>query len=92
MEEFLNLDKLSKETKGMTFHHIPIVILGATKVPMDNQEYHDALKVMQKLHKQTIKNSKNGKYICVDAFHTIQFEKPELIVETIKKFSKEVLS
>jgi len=93
IEEFSNVLKLSNETKGMEFREIPVVVLGATKPTFDTPEDHDGVRVMNDNHiHKTVKSSQNGKYIPVDCPHTIQFEKPDLVVEVVEDFSKEVLS
>ncbi len=93
IEEFSSLLKLSAETKGLEFREIPIVVLGATKPTFDTPEDWDGVKVMNDNHiNKTVKSSPNGKYIAVDCPHTIQFEKPDLVVEVVEEFAKEVLS
>ena len=92
MEEFLRVSQLSDETKGMEFREIPVVVLGATKPTFDTPEDRDGVKVMNENHiHKTVKSSPNGKYIAVDCPHTIQFEKPDLVVEVVEEFAKEVL-
>jgi len=92
-EEFSNVLELSDETKGLEFREIPVVVLGATKPTFDTPEDHDGVKVMNENHiHKTVKSSPNGKYIPVDCPHTIQFEKPDLVVEVVEDFAKEVLS
>ena len=93
IEEFSSFTKLSNETKGIEFREIPIVVLGATKPTFDTPEDRDGVKVMNEHHiNKTVKSSPNGRYIPVDCPHTIQFEKPDLVVEVVEEFAKEVLS
>ena len=93
IEEFSSLLKLSAETKGLEFREIPIVVLGATKPTFDTPEDWDGVKVMNENHiNKTVKSSPNGKYIPVDCPHTIQFEKPDLVVKVVEEFAREVLS
>ena len=92
IEEIRKILQLSDETKGLEFREIPVVVLGATKPTFDTPEDWDGVKVMNDNHiNKTVKSSPNGKYIAVDCPHTIQFEKPELVVEVVEEFAKEVL-
>ncbi len=92
IEEIRNILKFSAETKGLEFREIPVVVLGATKPTFDTPEDWDGVKVMNENHiNKTVKSSPNGRYIAVDCPHTIQFEKPELVVEVVEEFAKEVL-
>ncbi len=90
-EEFTAWRSLSQETKGLEFDTIPIVLLGATKPPLNDKAHIEGLEVMKKVHQKTVESSPNGKYIPVDSAHTIQFEQPDLVMETVEKFAKEVL-
>ncbi len=93
IEEFSNILELSAETKGLEFREIPVVVLGATKPTFDTPEDWDGVKVMNENHiNKTVKSSPNGRYIAVDCPHTIQFEKPGLVVKVVEDFAKEVLS
>ena len=92
IEEFSSVLQISAETKGLEFREIPVVVLGATKPTFDTPEDWDGVKIMNEHHiNKTVKSSPNGKYIAVDCPHTIQFEKPELVVEVVEDFAKEVL-
>ena len=92
IEEFSSVLQISAETKGLEFREIPVVVLGATKPTFDTPEDWDGVKVMNENHiNKTVKSSPNGRYIAVDCPHTIQFEKPELVVEVVEDFAKEVL-
>ena len=90
-EEFTNWEKLSNETKGIEFTNLPIVVLGAIKPTFDTPEDHDGVRVMNEFHLKTVERSLKGKYIAVDCPHTIQFEKPDLVVEVVEELAKEVL-
>ena len=91
-EEFTKVLELSAETKGLEFREIPVVVLGATKSAFDAPEYWDVIKVMNDNHiNKTAKSSPNGKYIAVDSTHIIQGEEPDLVVEVVEEFAKEVL-
>ena len=90
-DEYLNLEQLLNETKGIEFDTIPIILLGATKVPMDKKEYYETIEIMTTLHHKTLEHSLNGKYIDIDSGHIIQAEKPDLVIEVVEEFAKEVL-
>ena len=93
IEEFSRFLQLSAEAKGIEFREIPVVVLGAIKPTLNTPEDHDAVKVMNEHHiYKTVKSSSNGKYIAVDCPHTIQFEKPDLVVQVVEDFAKDVLS
>ena len=92
IEEVRKILQFSAETKGLEFREIPVVVLGATKPTFDTPEDWDGVKVMNDNHiNKTVKSSPNGRYIAVDCPHTIQFEKPDLVVEVVEEFAKEVL-
>ena len=91
-DEFSNFQQLSNEVKGLEFRDVPIMILGATKHPFKDKEHQEAINIMTKLHEQTVEKSLDGRYIAVDSAHTIQFEKPELIIKTVEEFAKKTLS
>ncbi|MCB4759034.1 MAG: alpha/beta hydrolase [Sulfurovum sp.] len=90
-EEFTAWKSLSQETKGLEFNTIPVVLLGATKPPLNDKAHIEGLEVMKKVHQKTVESSPNGKYIPVDSAHTIQFEQPDFVVETVERFAKEIL-
>ena len=90
-EEFNSWKDMSKETKGLEFDTIPIVLLGATKPPLNDKVHIEGLAVMKKVHEKTVESSPNGKYIAVESAHTIQIEQPDLVVEIVENFAKEVL-
>jgi pimeloyl-ACP methyl ester carboxylesterase len=90
-EEFTGWRALSQEAKELEFDTVPIVLLGATKNPVDDEAHHEAMEIMTRLHHDTVKKSPHGKYIAVDSAHTIQFEKPELVVETVETFAEEII-
>ena len=85
MEELKNLTLHSKESKGISFGNIPVIVLGATKTPIDKPEYHDMMDVIKRLHKETVSHGKDSKLILVDSGHTIQLEKPEVVVEAVEE-------
>jgi len=91
IEEFLNWQKLSDEVKGIEFKDIPIVVLGATKPFFDTPEDRDGVKVMNEHHLKTVKASVDGQYIALDCAHTIQFEKPDIVVQTVEEFAKKLM-
>jgi pimeloyl-ACP methyl ester carboxylesterase len=90
-EEFAGWRALSQEAKGLEFDTVSIVLLGATKSPVDDEAHHEAMEIMTRLHHDTVKKSPYGKYIAVESAHTIQFEKPDLVVETVEEFVEEIL-
>jgi len=92
IDEISKLLELLADTKGLEFRKIPVVVLGATKPIFDTPKIRDNVKVMTENHiHKTVKLSPNGKYIAMDCPHVIQFEKPDLVVEAVEDFAKEVL-
>ena len=91
-EEFSNWEELSNETKGIEFTKLPVLVLGATQPTFDTPEDHDGVRVMNDFHLKTVERSLNGKYIAVNCPHTIQFEKPDFVVETVENFAEEILA
>ena len=67
------------------------MVLGATKPTFDTPEDHDGVRVMNEFHLKTVERSLDSKYIPLDCPHTIQFEKPDFVLETVEKFAEEVL-
>ena len=87
LEEHKNLTLQSQESKGISFGNIPVTVLGATKVPMDKPDYHEMMAVIKKCHEETVSHSKNSKLILVDSGHTIQLEKPDIVIKTIEEMA-----
>jgi len=89
MEEHKNLTLQSQESKGISFGNIPVTVLGATKVPMDKPDYHEMMAVIKRCHEETVSHCKESKLILVDSGHTIQLEKPEVVVEAVMEMVEE---
>jgi len=89
MEEHKNLTLQSQESKGISFGNIPVTVLGATKVPMDKPDYHEMMAVIKRCHEETVSHCKESKLILVDSGHTIQLEKPEVVVEAVREMLEE---
>ena len=87
LEEQKNLTLDCQESKGISFGTLPVTVLGATKVPMDKPDYHKMIEVMKTCHTETVSHCKESKLIFVDSGHTIQFEKPDVVVKTIEEMA-----
>lgn len=79
--------QMGEEVNGTTFDDIPLIVLSAKK---SKETQGIELKDWEELQNELADLSTNSKHLWVNSGHYIQLEKPEIIVDAIKKVLDEI--
>ena len=88
MEEYKMLSSMLQASRDVQLGKIPLTILVADHQPKDEQE-RIFLEYFQKLQKENLALATHSKIIYVDSGHYIQKEKPDVVIEAIRKMVEE---
>ena len=88
IEEAKMLEQMTKSSKGVSFGNIPLTVLSANHKDAKGDE-RIFFEFFSKLQKEHLTLSTKSKQIFVKSGHFIQLEKPEVVIDAIRKILEE---